>query len=161
MRHKFCCDASRQDYERYYINQSGTGLTVFSGSRGQRGRGIGSTISGFFRNSLPFIKKGLSAFGKQAARTSLEILGDVLGQGDDKKSFMESLESRGKAGIKSLASEALDHLKTQSGSGSRKRKRSSKSKKGSKRAKKSRAKKKKNKKKKKKRKKKKSHFNFL
>ena len=135
MHHKFCCNASKDLYEKYYINQSGTGVTVFSGSRGQRGHVIGSTISGFFKNSLTFLKKGLVAFDKQAARTGLEINGDVLGE--DKKSFMESLESRGKAGIKSLASDALDHLKGQTGSGSRKCKRSSKSKKGSKRAKKS------------------------
>ena len=120
MRRKFCCDASKDLYEKYYINQSGTGLTVFSGSRGQRGHGIGSMLSGFFKNSLPFIKRGLVAFGKQAARTGLDIAHDVL---DENKSFTEALETRGKAGIKSLASDAVDHLRSQLGSGIRSRKR--------------------------------------
>ena len=107
-------------YEKYYINQSGTGLAVFSGSRGQRGHGIASMLSGFIKNSLPFIKRGLVAFGKQAARTGLDIAHDVL---DENKSFAEALETRGKAGIKSLASDAVDHLRSQLGSGVRSRKR--------------------------------------
>ncbi len=48
MKRKFCCEASRGMYEDYYLRQSGDGLPVFHGSRGQRGHGIGSVLGGFF-----------------------------------------------------------------------------------------------------------------
>ena len=55
-------------YEDYYMQQSGSGLPVYAGGRGQRGHGIGSILSGFFRSAVPFLKRGLKFLGRQALR---------------------------------------------------------------------------------------------
>ena len=86
MKRKYCCDASRGMYEDYYMAQSGNGLPVFQGSRGQRGHGLGSMLSGLFRSAVPMIKRGLATFGKHALKTGLEIAGDV----SEGKSFKDS-----------------------------------------------------------------------
>ena len=77
MKKQFCCDASRLDYEDYYLNQSGNGMSVFQGARMQRGHGLGSFLSGLFRNAWPLIQTGAKAFGKQFLRTGLQIANDV------------------------------------------------------------------------------------
>ena len=78
MRKKYCCDANKHLYESYYLDQSGSGVPVFAGSRGQRGHGLGSLLSGFFRSALPMLKRGLATFGKHALKTGLEIANDVV-----------------------------------------------------------------------------------
>jgi len=119
MKQKFCCDASRGMYEDYYLRQSGGGLPVFQGSRGQRGHGLGSMLSGFFRSAMPMIKRGLSTFGKHALQTGLEIAGDV----SEGKSFKDSARDRIVPsilpGIKCFAEDEI--LRSQSGSGKRRR----------------------------------------
>ena len=119
MKRKFCCEASRGMYEDYYLRQSGDGLPVFHGSRGQRGHGIGSVLGGFFRSALPIIKRGLATFGKHALKTGLEIAGDVA----DGKAFKDSAKERILPGIlpgiKRFAEEEI--LNRQSGSGKRRR----------------------------------------
>jgi hypothetical protein len=122
MRKKFCCDASKHLYEAYYMDQSGSGVPVFMGSSGQRGHGLGSMLSGFFRSAFPMIKRGLASFGKQALKTGLEIANDVV----EGNSFKESAKQRVPQGIKRFASSA--NFINQSGSG-RRRKRKATSKK--------------------------------
>ena len=90
MKRKFCCDVSRSMYEDYYMQQSGSGLPVFQGLRGQRGHGIGSVLSGLFRSAVPMLKRGLATFGKHALKTGLEIAGDVA----EGKSFKDSARER-------------------------------------------------------------------
>ena len=123
MRKKYCCDASRHLYESYYMDQSGSGMPVFVGSPGQRGHGLGSMLSGFFRSAFPMIKRGLAAFGKHALKTGLDIANDVVA-GD---SFQDSTKRRVPEGIKRFAT--AENFINQSGSGGRrirrKRKRSS------------------------------------
>lgn len=116
MRHKFCCDASRGMYEDYYLHQSGSGLPVFHGSRGQRGHGLGSMLSGLFRSAFPLIKRGLASFGKHALKTGLEIANDVV----DGSSFKEAAKTRVLPGIKRFAENEI--FSSQSGSGKRRRK---------------------------------------
>lgn len=77
-RRKYCCDSSRQTYENYYLAQSGDGLPIFVGSRGQRGHGLGSMLSGLFRSAAPVVKSGLATLGKSALKTGLNIARDVL-----------------------------------------------------------------------------------
>ena len=124
MRKQFCCDASKHLYESYYVDQSGSGLPVFVGARGQRGHGLGSILSGLFRSAFPMIKRGLAAFGKHALKTGLEIANDVAA-GDTIK---QSASRRVPEGIKRFAT--TSDLFNQSGSGRRrigKRKRTSRS----------------------------------
>jgi hypothetical protein len=100
-------------------------MPVFVGARGQRGHGLGSMLSGFFRSAFPMIKRGLAAFGKHALKTGLEIANDVVA-GD---SFKESTKRRVPEGIKRFATS--ESFINQSGSGRRriKRRRITKSKK--------------------------------
>ena len=126
MKKKFCCDASRQFYEHYYTNQSGSGISVFQGSYGQRGHGIGSTLAGLFRSAVPMIKRGLAAFGRQALNTGLQVASDMA----DGQSFFDSAGLRARQGIKRLASEGIDYLNNgqqeQTGSGYKRRRRNRK-----------------------------------
>jgi len=119
MRQKFCCDASRGMYEDYYIRQSGNGLPVFQGSRGQRGHGMGSMLSGLFRSAVPMLKRGLATFGKHALKSGLEIAGDVA----DGSSFKDSAKARFLPtivpGIKRFAEQEI--FSKQSGSGKRRK----------------------------------------
>ena len=119
MRQKFCCDASQGMYEDYYLRQSGSGLPVFQGSRGQRGHGLGSMLSGLFRSAVPMLKRGLATFGKHALKTGLEIASDVA----DGTSFKDSAKVRILPsilpGIKRFAEEEI--FSKQSGSGKRRK----------------------------------------
>ena len=119
MKRKFCCDASRGQYEDYYLQQSGSGLPIFQGSRGQRGHGLGSMLSGLFRSAVPMIKRGLATFGKHALKTGLEIASDVA----DGASFKDSAKARILPsilpGIKRFADEEI--FSNQSGSGRRRK----------------------------------------
>jgi hypothetical protein len=129
---RFCCEASSGMYEDYYRNQIGSGLPVFEGSRGQRGHGLGSMLSGLFRSAMPMIKRGLAFFGKHALKTGLEVANDVA----DGQTFRDSAQRRIPEGIKRLAENA--NFSNQSGSGRvksyrRKRSKSSSSKKKKKR----------------------------
>ena len=123
MKKKYCCDANRELYEDYYLNQSGSGLPVFVGSRGQRGHGLGSMLSGLFRSAMPLIKRGLASFGRHALKTGLEIANDVV----DGNSFGSSVKTRVPVGIKRFASQS--NLTNQSGSGRKRRRQVSKKKK--------------------------------
>jgi len=129
MKRKFCCDASRGQYEDYYLQQSGSGLPIFQGSRGQRGHGLGSMLSGLFRSAVPMIKRGIATFGKHALKTGLEIASDVA----DGASFKDSAKARILPsilpGIKRFADEEI--FSNQSGSG--RRRKTSKRRKSSKR----------------------------
>ena len=116
-RKEFCCDANKDFYEQYYVNQSGSGIPVFYGALGQRGHGLVSMISGFFRRAFSFIFSGAKALGKQALKTGVNIANDVI----DGKSLKESAGAHIPDGIKSFVSSNLG----QSGSGKR-RKRTSK-----------------------------------
>lgn len=113
MKRKFCCDASREMYEDYYMSQSGNGVPVFQGARGQRGHGLGSILSGLFRSAVPILKKGLSFFGKQALRTGAQIANDVA----DGRSFKDSAKKR----VGDTINQYVPGFIPQSGSGKRRR----------------------------------------
>jgi hypothetical protein len=115
---KFCCDASRDMYEDYYIKQSGGGgaMPVFAGARFQKGHGLGSILSGLFRRVLPFLRANGRNFAGNLIDTGLNVAQDVLNNG---KKFGESLKERVPEGIK----RTVQDLKFQSGSGFGKRRR--------------------------------------
>jgi hypothetical protein len=58
MKRPYCCDESRDLYERYYDRQQkGKGdFPVYVGRHLQRGHGIGSVLSSLFRRVLPTLK---------------------------------------------------------------------------------------------------------
>lgn len=116
MRKPFCCDATKHLYESYYLDQHGRGLPVFSGSRRQKGHGLGSILGGLFRSALPMLKRGLASFGRHALKTGLDIANDVV-EGDG---FKTSARRRIPEGIKRFAT--AQNIIPQRGRGRRKRK---------------------------------------
>ena len=99
----------------YYVSQarqqrgSGDATTYFSGSRYQRGHGIGS-IFAKIRAALPsFIKK----IGVHALKTGLDVADDMLSG----RKFKDVIGPRAYDGIKRASRDVF----LQSGSGSRKR----------------------------------------
>ena len=115
MRKQYCCDASRLAYEDYYMQQSGSGMPMFQGARMQRGHGLGSILSGFFRSAWPLIQTGAKTLGKQVLRTGLQIANDV----SEGQRFRDSSMRRIPEGIKAFASSG--NFNTQSGSGRKRR----------------------------------------
>jgi len=103
-------------------------MPVFQGSRGQRGHGFGSVLSGLFRSAMPMLKR----IGKQALTTGAYIASDMLGG----KKFNESAQARVRQGINSFLPHDDDNSE-QTGSGRRgrveKRKRTTTQRKGVKR----------------------------
>ena len=112
MKHRYCCDAQKSLFTDYYVNQAGGSLPVFQGSRGQRGHGFGSVLSGLFRSAMPMLKR----IGKQALTTGAYIASDMLGG----KKFDESARSRVRQGINSFLPPDED-VSEQTGSGRRRR----------------------------------------
>jgi hypothetical protein len=110
MKRKFCCEASRNMYEDYYLKQSGGQMPVFMGSRFQRGHGLGSILSGLFRRIVPFFRNNAKNIATNLLQTGAEVVGDVF---DDKKKFTDSLKERLPQGIK----RTVQNLEFQSGSG--------------------------------------------
>jgi hypothetical protein len=111
MRQRYCCDAQKSLFTDYYVNQAGGSMPVFQGSRGQRGHGFGSVLSGLFRSAVPMLKR----IGKQALTTGAYIASDMLGG----KKFEESARSRVRQGINSFL--PPDDGSEQTGSGRRRR----------------------------------------
>src|SRR5207247_9685471 len=111
MKQRYCCDAQKSLLTDYYVNQAGGSLPVFQGSRGQRGHGFGSVLSGLFRSAVPMLKR----IGKQALTTGAYIASDMLGG----KKFDESARSRVRQGINSFL--PPDDSSEHTGSGRRRR----------------------------------------
>ena len=113
---QFCCDASRDMYEDYYAKQSGGAMPVFVGTKRQRGHGIGSMLSGLFRNVvLPFLKGNVGSLAGNVLKTGAQVLDDVV-QG---KSLKDTVKRRIPEGIKAAARD----IDWQTGSGQPERKR--------------------------------------
>src|SRR5688572_1989982 len=87
-------------------------MPVFQGSRGQRGHGFGSVLSGLFRSAMPMLKR----IGKQALTTGTHIASDMLGG----KNFNEAAQTRVRQGINSFLIPEND-VSEQTGSGHRRR----------------------------------------
>src|SRR6266699_2956783 len=83
-------------YLNYYVTQAGDGLSFFSGSRYQRGRGIGSFLARLFRTALlPAIKSTGKYLGKQALHTGVDIAQDVLGGAPLKEATLARISDAG------------------------------------------------------------------
>jgi len=85
-------------YIKYYINQAGSGLSVYQGSRNQKGHG-------FFRSAFNFIKPGLKYLGKQLLGTTLDISDDFLNKGED---IRGSIKKRLKSSVKKIGRDILN-----------------------------------------------------
>ena len=114
MRTKFI-EPSAAKYIQYY--QRGEGLPHFRGDvYGQRGAGLGSIfakvlggIRGLISNTPQWIKSGVKAVAKQAAKTGMDIVSDAARTGSDNKSREEWRKSA-KQKVKEGAGELLGVL---------------------------------------------------
>lgn len=102
-----------QEYIDYYLNQSGYGLPVYSGTRIQRGYGLGGFFASLFRSALPLIKRGAKVVGRELLRTGVGVARDAL-KGENVK---DSAKRRFTETGKDLAARAVTHAESQLGSG--------------------------------------------
>jgi len=109
----YCCDDNRDLYEDYYAEQCGSGMPVYQGSRGQRGHGLGSILSGLFRSAWPILRNAGKSFGKRALQTGLNIANDVV----EGSTFRDAASRRVPEGIKGFAESNYG----QTGSGKRRK----------------------------------------
>lgn len=95
---------------RYYDDQIGGGLGVrnfYTGSRYQRGNGVGSWLGGLLRKMLPYVASGAKALGKEALRAGARVVDDVTNNGAN---FKEALKTRARESRKTLRNKAADKL---------------------------------------------------
>lgn len=109
-----CCQKS---FEDYYTQQSGNGLNFYQGAPYQKGYGFGGLFRSFFRASIPLLKSGAKAVGKQLIHSGVGMLND-LSRGDDIK---VAAKRRLKEAGHNLTDKATAKMKTMIGSGRNKR----------------------------------------
>lgn len=114
-----CCV---KDFEDFYVNQAGNGLSYYQGQTYQKGYGIGGWFKKLFRTALPFLTRGAKTVGKEVLRTGSQIANDIL----EGRNIRESAETRTKEAGKNLAKKAIKTADGMLGNGKkykRKRKR--------------------------------------
>jgi len=95
------------------MSQSWSGHPAFGGFRGQKGHGLGSILSGFFRSAMSLLRRGLSFFGKEALRTGAQIANDVA----DGQNLGDSAKKR----VTQRINDYVPGLFPQSGAGKRRK----------------------------------------
>ena len=102
--------------DEYYVQQSGTGMSAYSGVRYQRGYGfMGRLWKGAF---LPVIKKVLPFLGKTALTTGIDIVNDV----SNGRPFKESVKRRAKETGEAIEEKTMAKVRQMTGSGRKRRK---------------------------------------
>lgn len=103
-------------YEHYYSHQAGSGIgVIYKGAPYQRGHGIGSFLGGLFRSVLPLLSSGARVIGKEALKTGVGLLSDMVSS----RPLEESVKSRLKeasSNLKRKADAKIDRI-GMSGSG--------------------------------------------
>jgi hypothetical protein len=100
---------SRPYYKKYYDDQVGHGMGVFEGDTIQTGRGIGSVVRSLFKTTLPLIKSGAKAAGRELLKTGATIASEALQGRNFKESATDNFKEAGSNLLSSLAS-SLDNL---------------------------------------------------
>ncbi|GFV77441.1 uncharacterized protein F54H12.2 [Trichonephila clavipes] len=95
-----CC---LKQYEDYFVNQAGNGLSYYQGQSFQKGYGIGGWFKRLFRSALPFLSRGAKSVGKEVLRTGTQIANDLL----EGRNLQESAEERAKETGRILAKKAI------------------------------------------------------
>ena len=118
MKRPYCCDDSRELYERYYDRQQkGEGeFPVYVGRYVQKGHGIGNIIGSLFRRILP----GLKAIVPHVLRTGANVLHDVSAGKSWKAAAIQRIPE-GLRGFVSPDGATIKRSGEQSGSGKRRK----------------------------------------
>lgn len=110
-------------YVDFYVEQAGTGLSHFTGTRFQRGRGVGAQIGSFLRTMVwPGLKKLGGYLKKKAVVTGGNIALDVL----TGKPPADIIEKHGKDVLHQIVDDSVNKIKekmNQRGTGRRRRRR--------------------------------------
>lgn len=110
-------------YDLYFDTQTGGGSRtgyggvshVYIGSPNQRGHGIGSFLGGLFRRIIPLLKQGAHTVGKEALRSGINIVNDIVESGvRPKEAFKMRLRESGQ-NLKHKAEEKINKLMRGSG----------------------------------------------
>lgn len=99
--------------ESYYLRQATGGMSHFSGPASQQGHGIGGIFSSLFRAAVPLFRKAAPVLksaakvvAKEAARTGVNVLNDVV----DGSSLKSALIERGSEGVERLTNKGARKL---------------------------------------------------
>ncbi|GFY22014.1 uncharacterized protein F54H12.2 [Trichonephila clavipes] len=84
-----CC---LKQYEDYFIDQAGSGLSYYQGQSFQKGYGIGRWFKRLFRSALLFLSRGAKSIGKEVLRTGAHRANDLL----EGRNLQKSAEERAK-----------------------------------------------------------------
>ncbi|GFX97562.1 uncharacterized protein F54H12.2 [Trichonephila clavipes] len=84
-----CC---LKQYENFFIDQAGNGLSYYQSQSFQKGYGIGGWFKRLFRSALPFLSRGAKSVGKEVLRTGAQIANDLL----EGRNLQESAKERAK-----------------------------------------------------------------
>lgn len=99
-------------FDQYYLNQAGTGIAIYSGSKYQKGHGFfGRMIKG---SIMPLIKKILPYLKDQLFDTGREFGNAVM----TSNSFKEAAKKTAKKKLGDFATDALEKVKTMTQEGS-------------------------------------------
>lgn len=102
-------------YNTYYVNQAGSGISVYSGSRYQRGHGLfGKLFSSAILPALKFL-------GKQALGTGVNVAQDVLHGENFKKSVIRRAKQSGRNTASSAIARTNKFIQTGKGRKNKKR----------------------------------------
>ena len=74
----YCCNDNKYMIEDYYKTQVGSGLPHFSGSKYQKGHGIGNMLKSVMKTAIPLLKKSGKEIGKNLLSTGMDIANDVI-----------------------------------------------------------------------------------
>ncbi|KAI1286650.1 hypothetical protein HDE_10360 [Halotydeus destructor] len=102
--------------DEFYMDQAGSGITVFRGERFQKGHGL---LSSFGATILPLIKKVLPYLGEQALRMGSDIVSGI-GRGTE-PTFKGAVTSAAKKRAASITEDALVKVRSMQGHGKRRR----------------------------------------
>lgn len=98
-------------YERYLLNQVGSGIGPFyrSSLQVQRGRGLGLVFSNLYRILKPWIVSGSRAFGQEMLRSGKEVIQNI----DSDKPISSLLKEQGIKSLRNLTEKAANAMSGQ------------------------------------------------
>lgn len=108
------------DFDKYYLEQAGSGIAFYPGIRYQKGHGVFGRL---FGRVLPALLPVLKSIGRTVLGTGLDVADDVVNGNSDLKT---SIKRRGMAAMKDTAQGLISNARSklaQSGSGKRRRRR--------------------------------------
>jgi len=103
-------DSSSKNYTDYYAKQVGGELPYYSGSRMQKGYGIGGVFGKLFKGAQPMLSSAIKTAGKELLQTGINIARDAL-QGKNLKQSAKTNFKRSGANLLGKLSTAFENPK--------------------------------------------------